>query len=103
MEERRKNDTTIAEMLGMMRSMAQDIRNQAEKLLCVESKIDKMLAAFPEAGFLHHRLFHEKQIKDEADNHRLHQSLRRNIMEKGVWITIVIVAVAMWEYIRARI
>ena len=101
--ERRKDDATIAEMLGMMRSMAQDFRNQADKLLCVESKIDKMLAAFPEDGFMAHRLFHEKQIKDDSDNHRLQQSLKRNIVEKGVWITIVIVAVALWEYIKVRV
>ena len=101
--ERRKDDATIAEMLGMMRSMAQDFRNQADKLLCVESKIDQMLSVLPKDRLPEVRNFIEHGVNEARDNHQLHQSLKRNIVEKGIWITIVIVAVALWEYIKVKV
>ena len=96
-------EKSLAELLGMMRSMSNDFQNQAEKLVCVEGKIDKILAAFPESGFMAHRLFHEKQIIADRDSRDFSQSLKKNIAIQGALAVLIIVGIAIWEYLKVKV
>lgn len=93
----------MSELIGMMRSLQNDFAGQAGKLICVEEKLDNILAAFPTGGLMNHRVYHEQQIASEKSASEFRASVMKNVASGGAWATIVIVAYALWEYFKLRV
>ena len=102
-QERRKEDATVAELLSMMRSMMNDFNGHADKLVCIERKLDNILTAFPDGGLMGHRLYHERAQTNQKTGDELRASVIKNVLSGGAWATLVIVTVALWEYFKVKV
>ncbi len=104
-KERRKDDATIAELVGMVRSLLNDFGNHGEKLLCIERKLDLVLSAFPsgEKGLVEHKNFHEIQISRAKDDHEFRQNLKRGLAMWGIGPVLLFVFYALWEYFKVKV
>jgi hypothetical protein len=94
---------TVAQILGMMRSLTQDFSNQAKLMIDVERKLDTLIAAFPEHGLEAHRIYHENQLTIDKDARVFRQSLRSGLALFGIPASLGFVGWAVWEAIKIKI
>ena len=94
---------SVAQLIGVVSSLREDMVNQATLLLDVQKKIDLLLAAFPEGGLMGHRLFHEGQQKSDSDSRAFRQSLRTGIAMFGIPVLLTFVGYAIWEYLKVKV
>lgn len=103
MEERRKEDANLTQLLGLMRSLLNDFGNHGGKLVEIDKKIDTILAAFPVNGLMAHRMYHEAKLREEISSENLRASIRGSIASKGALVVIGVLLYALWEYFRLRV
>ena len=106
----RKDDVVVAELLRLIHSLMGDFRSQAaaivevnERLADGARKLDLLLAAFPEGGLVQHRLDHERSMASDKSARLLREGVTRNVISGGAWATILVVAYALWDYMKAHI
>ncbi len=100
---RREDDVAVSELLRLMRSLMGDFRSQANAIIDVQEKLSMLLAAFPEGGLVQHRLDHERMMAENKSAAALREGVARNIISGGAWATILVVAYALWDYLKAHI
>jgi hypothetical protein len=96
-------DKDISELMQMLRALSGKFDAHTQKLDCVVRKIDELMSAFPEEGFVQHRLYHEDQHTKEQERRELRNSLRKALVFQGVLLTLGLVLYALWEYIKVRV
>ncbi len=109
-KERRVSDSAVAEMAGMMRSMAEDFRNQARLMLemkddvsVLKNNITLLLSAFPKDGFDAHRRDHEDREQAKLERRDFRQAVSKGLAIWGAAGVIPIVLYALWEYFKVQV
>lgn len=75
-----------------------------EKLLSRIEELDKTLkSGFPDGDPDNHRRDHETRIRLENEKAELYKSVREKVIASGVWGMCVLLAMAIWEYIKANV
>ena len=95
---------SIAELLSIMRSLANDFRSQAALMVVLEKKIDMILQAFPEnGGIIGHRVYHENKMLEEKDGRKLKSSISASVWSRVSVAVLVLIAIAVWEYTKIHL
>ena len=97
------SESGIAEILSIMKSLNGDFQSQARLLTDLDSKVDTILAAFPDGGLMQHRIFHEKQLVSDQDSHEFKKGIVTGIARLGLWSTVCLVSLAVWQYVKTQI
>lgn len=75
-----------------------------EKLLSRIEELDKTLkSGFPDGDPDNHRRDHETRIRLENEKAELYKSIREKVIASGVWGMCVLLAMAIWEYIKLEL
>lgn len=59
--------------------------------------------AYPDGDADGHRRFHEEMIRKAAERAQFYQDLRTKLAEKGIWALFVLLAIALWAFIKAKV
>lgn len=75
-----------------------------EKILERIEDLDKTLkSGFPGGDPDNHRRDHETRIRLENEKAELYKSIREKVITSGVWGMFVLLAMAIWEYIKTNV
>jgi hypothetical protein len=84
----RRHDENVA------RSQGHDISMQE-----LNEKVDRVLAGFPGGDPDGHRRFHEAVIAKNEARARLYEAVRAELVSKGLWAAIALVAGSIWYFV----
>lgn len=75
-----------------------------EKLLSRIEELDATLkSGFPDGDPDLHRKDHETKIRLDNEKAELYKSVREKVITSGVWGMFVLLAMAIWEYLKSNI
>ncbi|MHB9838519.1 hypothetical protein Q8F57_027195 [Paraburkholderia terrae] len=66
-------------------------------------RIDQLHKAFPEGDCEGHRRYHEAVIRKMEDRAEFWKSLRNELASKGLWAVVLLLAAALWAYLKAKV
>jgi hypothetical protein len=72
-------------------------------LKVVIERVDDLAKGFPGGDWEGHRHFHEELIKKMEARTALYQELRVQLVTKGLWALLVLVGVAVWQYVKGKV
>lgn len=95
--EKRKNAVTHEHIQEYQASLRQHFDKRFDEL-------EKMLrSAFPDGDLDGHRRAHQTVIAAAADRATLWKSVREKTISGSIWSGIVLLAAALWEYIKDQV
>lgn len=75
-----------------------------EKIIEKLNDLDKTLkSGFPNGDPVEHRKDHETKIKLDNERANLYKQIREKLITSAVWGMIVMIALAVWEYIKQNV
>ena len=96
-QERRKNAVTHEHIQSYQAALRQHFDKRFDEL-------EKMLrSAFPDGDLDGHRRAHQTVIAAAADRATLWKSVREKTISGSIWAGIVLLAAALWEYIKDQV
>ena len=109
-KDRRATDGAVAELAGLMRSMAEDFRSQARLMITVKDEVSNIkrdilliLSAFPKDGIEAHRRDHEDREQVKLDRRDFRHAVSKGLATWGATGVIATVAYALWEYFKVQV
>lgn len=95
--ERRRNAVTHEHIQAYQAALRQHFDKRFDEL-------EKMLrSAFPDGDLDGHRRAHQTVIAAAADRATLWKSVREKTISGSIWAGIVLLAAALWEYIKDQV
>lgn len=103
----RRDDKAIHVLIGMVKSLTDNVTNFGGQVLEINGKLDKVLSAFPASkdgtdGMVVHRLYHMKKNQEEDEAHDLKQSLIKSLSHWGIVGTLAVIGAALLLYAQVK-
>jgi hypothetical protein len=107
--DRRNSDPLVAEMRMLRQSLDRKhpenvghMKKMEDKIDLMDSKVDQVLAGFPEGDPEGHRRAHDAMIKKAEESTKFWRELRVKLAEKGVWAVLMFISGALYWYLMDR-
>lgn len=106
-DHRKEDNRPIHVLIGMVKSLTENVTNFGGQVLEINEKLDKVLSAFPEGkggmdGTTAHRLYHMKKNLEEEDARDLKQSLIKSLSTWGLLGTLTVIGAAVLLYLQVK-
>lgn len=72
-------------------------------LKVVIERVDDLARGFPDGDPDGHRRAHEALIRKAESRAKFYDDLRGKLAEKGLWALLVLLGVALWQYIKTKV
>ncbi|MEX3972264.1 hypothetical protein [Paraburkholderia caribensis] len=72
-------------------------------LKVVIERVDDLARGFPDGDWEGHRRYHEAVIQKMEARTKFYDDLRTELAKKGLWALLVLVGIAVWQYIKTRV
>jgi hypothetical protein len=66
-------------------------------------RVDDLHKAFPGGDWEGHRRYHEGLIRKMEARTEFYEDLRSELAKKGVWAVLVLVGLAMWQFLKTKV
>ncbi|MCE4544588.1 hypothetical protein [Caballeronia sp. PC1] len=66
-------------------------------------RVDDLASGFPDNDPDGHRRAHEALIRKAEERAQFYADLRSELAKKGVWAVLVLLGIALWQYIKVRV
>lgn len=66
-------------------------------------RVDGLYHAFPDEDPDGHRRYHDAMVKRIEARTKLYEDLRTELAKKGIWAVLILLATAVWFFIKAKI
>ncbi|SAL59752.1 hypothetical protein AWB71_03317 [Caballeronia peredens] len=72
-------------------------------LKVVIERVDDLARGFPDSDPDEHCRMHVAQRRKEEARAKFYEDLRGKLAEKGLWALLVLIGVALWQYIKTKV
>lgn len=66
-------------------------------------RVDDLHKAFPGGDWEGHRRYHERLISKMEAREQFYRDLRAELAKKGMWAVIVLLGLALWQYLKTKV
>lgn len=72
-------------------------------LKVVIERVDDLARGFPDSDPDGHRRAHEALIRKAEARAKFYEDLRGELAKKGLWALLVLLGIALWQYVKVRV
>ena len=89
----------LDETQNSVKPMVHALKRIEERLGSVESKLDRVVTAFPNSDFEGHKRYHETIVEMLAERRRLRMAIQEKTISGLIWMVLVGLGLAIWHEI----